>query len=255
MIFQVLGCSGSECGDRHPCSFLVGPTTLADMGSAASHLSLEEQCGISDIFLSHAHLDHTKDLAFFLENVLELISKPVRVRGTAETLHNVQEHLLNGRVWADFAALPDSNEGTLKYEPFSVRTPVRMKGFDVFAVPTNHVAGSAALFFSTPEGSVLYSSDTGPTEEMWSETKKRQGKMRAILLEASFPNRFDKVAQASGHLTPDLFRKELEKIGGFKVPIFAYHMKAPYEKETRKEILGLGDPRVRILEPGMKIEF
>ena len=65
MIFKVLGCSGSECDRNHPCSFQVGNHTIVDMGSASSRLTLAEQSRITDIFLSHAHLDHTKDLAFF----------------------------------------------------------------------------------------------------------------------------------------------------------------------------------------------
>ncbi len=255
MIFRVLDCSGSESYRRRPCSFLVGETTLVDMGSAASCLTLEQQVKITDIFLSHAHLDHTKDLAFFAENIFSVISKPVRVHATEETLKKIREHLLNNILWADFSGLPGFKMTVLSYSPLSVRTPLRMNGLEVFAVPVNHPGGCEALFLSTSRGSVLYTSDTGPTEEVWEEARKRKTRLKAILLEASFPNRQEKLAQTGGHLTPRLFKNELEKIKDLEIPVFACHMKTPYQEETRKELLDLGDPRIRILEPGMEIEF
>jgi ribonuclease BN (tRNA processing enzyme) len=255
MRFLTLGCSGSECDRNHPCSFLVGSETVVDMGSAASRLTLAQQAKVTDVVLSHAHLDHTKDLAFFCENVFKQVSNPVRVRGTAATLRKLGEHLLNGHLWPDFSELPSKERPLIRYEPFESRVPFEMNGFEIVAVPVNHPGGCEALFFSTAAGTVLYAGDTGPTDEVWVEVKKRRSQMRAILLEASFPNRLAPLAEVSGHLTPDLVSKELEKIGSVDVPVFMYHMKAPYHEETKRELERLGDARLRILEPGVKIEF
>jgi ribonuclease BN (tRNA processing enzyme) len=256
MNFKVLGCSGSECDRNHPCSFLVGDQTIVDMGSAASRLTLEQQSKITDIFLSHAHLDHTKDLAFFCENVFkQVVSKPVNVRSTPETLRKIREHLLNNELWPDFTQLPSKAEGILRYEALQEGKPLKVNGFEVTAVPVNHPGGCDALFFDSGKGVVLYAGDTGPTEKLWEEVKKRKAKIRGILLETSFPNRLGELAHASGHLTPELFARELAKAGDVAAPVYAYHLKAPYHEETKRELDELNDPRVHILEPGMNIEF
>jgi cAMP phosphodiesterase len=234
---------------------MIGSDTIVDMGSAASRLTLSEQSNVTDIFLSHAHLDHTKDLAFFSENIFKLVTKPVRVRGTEDTVRTVREHLLNNRIWPDFTELPTKSERVLSYEPFERKKALKMPGFEMYAVPVNHPGGCEALFFSTPNGTVLYTGDTGPTEEVWEEAKKRKESLKAVLLEASFPNRLESLAHLSGHLTPRLLEGELEKLGGVDVPVFTYHMKVPYQEETKKELMELSDSRIRILEPGMKIEF
>src|ERR1043166_7968430 len=162
MIFQVLGCSGSECDRNHPCSFLVGEKTIADMGSAASRLTLKEQAKVTDIFLSHAHLDHTKDLAFFCENTFQHSKAPVRVRGSEKTLRSVKEHLLNDLLWPDFSKIPKPKKPMIIYEATPPRKSIEVSGMEVFTIPVNHPGSCDAHFFSTSEGTILYTGDTGP---------------------------------------------------------------------------------------------
>lgn len=255
MIFRVLGCSGSESDRNHPCSFLVNGTIAVDMGSTASRLTIEEQSRITDIFVSHAHLDHTKDLAFFSENIFTRVKRAVTVRGTADTLRKLQEHLLNNELWPDFTILPTRADAILKFEPFEVGKPIQMGDLTVHTVDVNHPGGCVGLFFESKDGCVLYSGDTGPTEKIWVEVNRFGSKIKAVLLEASFPSRLDKLAEISGHLTPETLAREIQKFSEVKAPIYVYHLKAPYRDETIKELMAINDARVRILEPGMEITF
>jgi cAMP phosphodiesterase len=255
MIFKVLAASGSELGRFHPCSFMVGESLVIDMGAVASRLTLPEQAKIKDILLSHAHLDHSKDVAFFAENVFTFSVGPVAVRGTADTLEKVRTHLLNDEVWPDFTALPSRSQPILRYEPFETGRAFRVGDVEVFAVPVHHVGGCVALFLKGEEKTVLYTGDTGPTDEVWRETNRRGKEIAAILLETSFPNRLAKVAEESGHHTPETLRRELQKIDRKDVPVFIYHLKAPYQDEILSELKRVDDSRVRILEAGMQIEF
>lgn len=255
MIFKVLAASGSELGRFHPCSFLIGDSVVVDMGAVASRLTLPEQARITDLLLSHAHLDHSKDVAFFAENVFTLSKEPVRVRGTSDTLAKVRSHLLNNELWPDFTALPSKEKPILRYEPFGENKPFRVGSLEVLAVPVNHVGGCVALFLKGERKTVLYTGDTGPTEEVWKEANRRGDEIAAILLETSFPNRMAKVAAESGHHTPETFARELKKIARKDVPVFAYHLKAPYQAEILAELKEVDDPRLRILEAGMEIEF
>jgi cAMP phosphodiesterase len=255
MIFKVLAGSGSELGRFHPCSFLLDDSIAVDMGSTASRLSLQEQSRITDILLSHPHLDHTKDIAFFSENVFTLAAKPVTIRGTADTLEKIRKHLLNNQIWPDFTALPSKEKPVLRYEAFENGKSFRVGGVEVFALPVNHVGGCSALFLKGSKKTILYTGDTGPTEAVWEEANRRGDEISAILLETSFPNRMISVAEESGHHTSGTMAKEIRKIKNPNVTIFIYHLKAPYQDEILAELKGIDDPRLRILEAGMKIEF
>lgn len=255
MIFKVLASSGSELGRFHPCSFMVGQSMVVDMGAMASRLTLKEQAKVNDVVLSHAHLDHIKDVAFFAENIFTLGSKPVYVRGTKDTLKKVETHLLNNELWPDFTTLPSKENPIVRYEPFEVQKSFRVGEVELFAVPVNHVGGCVALFLTGEKKTILYTGDTGPTEEVWNETNRRKDEIAAILLETSFPNRLASVAEDSGHLTPEMLVGELAKIERKDVPVFIYHLKAPYQEEILVELKKIDDPRLRMLEAGMQIEF
>lgn len=255
MIFRVLGCSGSELDRSHPCSFMVDSSILVDMGSGASRLTLEEQLKVKHIFLSHAHLDHTKDLAFFSENVFSRRERPVQLHASANTLGVLKTHMFNNALWPDFTQLPSAQDPVIQFVPFESKSPVFVDGVEVYSVSVNHPGGCEALFFKSPHATVVYSGDTGPTLELWDEINKRGDGVKAVLLECSFPNRLAAVAHDSGHLTPKLFHAELQKLHSSKVAVYAYHIKAPYRDEIMKELEVLHDSRVSILEPGMKIQF
>ncbi|HLG19863.1 MAG TPA: 3',5'-cyclic-nucleotide phosphodiesterase [Bdellovibrionota bacterium] len=255
MIFRVLGCSGSESDRNHPCSFLAGEKILVDMGSAASRLTIHEQTKITDVLLSHAHLDHTKDVAFFSENIFSRIHSPVTVRGTPDTIRKLNEHLLNNEIWPDFSILPTVSNSVLKYETFEPGKPLRLDGVEVTSVPVNHPGGCVGFLFKSATGTIVYSGDTGPTEDLWKEVNRRGKEIKGILLETSFPNRLQKVADVSGHHTPATMSQEVKKFSGIDCPIFVYHIKSPYREETVRELEGLDEPRLRILEAGMTINF
>ena len=53
----------------------------------------------------------------------------------------------------------------------------------------------------TRTGSVGYSSDTAPTERFW-EVANRTKNLKALIVETSFPNELQDLANVSGHLTP-----------------------------------------------------
>ncbi|MCB0309298.1 MAG: 3',5'-cyclic-nucleotide phosphodiesterase [Bdellovibrionales bacterium] len=255
MKFRVLGCSGSELDRSHPCSFMVGESILVDMGSGASRLTLEEQLRIKHIFLSHAHLDHTKDLAFFAENVFALRKHPVTIHASTNTLQVLKDHLFNGMLWPDFTKIPSESNPVMVFKEFNPGENITIASVTVTSVSVNHPGGCEALFFASPSGDVLYSGDTGPTTKVWDEVNHRGSKITSILLECSFPNRLDNVAHESGHLTPTLFHQEIKKIISSDIAIYAYHLKAPYRDEIIKELDDLHDQRVRVLEAGMKLDF
>jgi len=81
---------------------------------------------------------------------------------------------------------------------------------------------------------VLFTSDTGPTEKVW-EVANSTPRLRALIVEVSFPNRMQAVADISRHLTPSALAVELAKLRR-DVPVYLYHFKPPYVDELRAEI-------------------
>ena len=96
-------------------------------------------------------------------------------------------------------------------------------------------------------------SDTNPTDRIW-EVINANDRIKAVLLESSFPNSFEWLAEKAMHLTPNLIKVELDKLR-HDVPIIAIHIKIAFEPTVREEIKSLGLPNVQIGEPGRTYEF
>ncbi len=255
MKLTVLGCSGSVTPEAGTCSFLVGERVVVEMGSAASALTLEAQAGIDDIFLTHAHLDHVKDLAFFAENVYALRRRPVRVHAQPETLERIAAHLLNGVIWPDFSRLPTLDNPTLRYAPLEPGSSVEVPGLRITPIEVEHPGGCVAYLLDSGDGILVLSGDTGPTEALWDAVNAAGDRVRGVIIETSFPNRLRDLADISGHLTPELLGGELEKLERKDLPIYVHHIKAPTHAETLADLATLADPRIQVLEQGVALAF
>jgi glyoxylase-like metal-dependent hydrolase (beta-lactamase superfamily II) len=255
MILRVLDCSGSTMAGADSVSFLLDGTVLLDAGSAASVLTLEEQCAVSDVFLTHAHLDHVKGLPFLAENVLGRRDGPVTVRAAEDTIGKLRRHLLNGEIWPDFTRIPDETSPVLRYAPIADGETVRVGGLAFDAIPMNHPGGCSGFLVAGGSGTLAFSGDTGPTEEFWAEIRRRGDAVTDIIVETSFPNRLGDVAERSGHLTPRTLAVELDKLGDVPGRIHVHAEKAPTRDETRAEIVALPGLDLGFLEPGMVLEI
>ena len=80
MKVKVLGCSGSEGIGHNTPGFLVNDTVMLDAGTISAALSLGAQTKITDIMISHPHLDHLKGMLFLADNVIGRIKKPIAIR-------------------------------------------------------------------------------------------------------------------------------------------------------------------------------
>ncbi len=115
---------------HHLTSFLVDGHILLDAGSVTSSLSLEEQVRITDIFVTHPHLDHIKDILFLADNLIEFVAQhnrpPVNIRALPEVLDAIATHLLNDTIWPDFTVIPASSP-VLTYVPMPASEPVTIR--------------------------------------------------------------------------------------------------------------------------------
>lgn len=255
MKVKILGCSGSEAIGHNPPGFLVNDVMMLDAGTITSALTIDAQSRISDILISHTHIDHIKSVLFLADNIIGRVRKPVNIRATPEVIDAIREHLMNDIIWPDFTAIPTAKNPVMKYVPMKVGKPVSVAGLKVKAIPMNHPVPSVGFLVSDRGSSFIYSADTGPNELLWKEAAKVKN-LKGIIVDTSFPNSLDGLANVSGHFTPAQLHQDLTRARvGKDVPIYIYHIKPVHHARVIKELHDLGRKNVKILKEGKTYNF
>jgi len=250
---KVLGCYGGQLLGFHLTSFLVNDSILLDAGSPTEGLDLEAQFGIRHIFLSHTHLDHIKDIAFLADNrSLKRLggakeNRQIVVHSLKENLDVLREHFLNNQVWPDFTKIPNADDPILAFEEIIPEEPVEADGVTVTAISVNHPVPCTAFLLDQNDQQFIYTADTGHTDRIW-EVANAQPNLKGIIMDCSFPNKHQYLADISGHLTPNGMAKELAKFNKLgDVPVYLYHMKPETLNVLTAEVESLYLPHLRML--------
>jgi len=234
-------------------SFLLNGRVLIDAGTITTQLSMEEQRNIDHILITHAHLDHVKDIMFLADNLAYLQKdRPVMVYGTPHIIDALRDHLFNGVIWPDFSTLPSSEEPILKFTNITPGERITLNNLEVTAITVHHVVETVGYLVEAEEGAVLFIGDTGPTEEIWNVASTAES-LKAIFIETSLPDDMMEIADVTGHLTPSILEQELKKLNAGHPDIYLYHMKLPYHKPIQNEIALIRGRNIHILQDGMVI--
>jgi ribonuclease BN (tRNA processing enzyme) len=233
MEWHVLGSFGGSSPTCRMTSFLINRELALDAGSITQVLSIEEQHHINRIVLTHSHLDHIASIPFLVENTFSSLQTTLEILVTPQVLHTLKRHLFNNDTWPDFTRIPNDIPA-LRLTQVTPREPFEVNGLRLTPIPVRHTVPTHGYLVDEGSGSVLFTSDTGPTEEVW-QVANRTGNLKAIIVELSFPNRMQQVADVSLHLTPRTLAAELAKLER-KVPVYLYHFKPPYVEELREEL-------------------
>jgi 3',5'-cyclic-nucleotide phosphodiesterase len=222
-----------------------------DAGSLTSGLDLKMQCRLEAVLVSHAHLDHIRDLATIADNRAQLeCERPLLVAGTKATIEILRKHFFNGLLWPDFTAIPDKRHPTVVYKVLKPEVRDEVAGYGVRAIAVSHTIDTCAFIVDKGGGSVAYSGDTGPTDRLWKVLNKEKG-LRALLMEVSFPNEQQRLATLSGHHTPQTLLPELKKYRSPKeLPTLLYHIKPAFQSLVEKEVAKLKGVELNVLALG-----
>lgn len=252
MKLRVLGCSGAEFPGHSPSAFLIDDSLLLDAGTVGSVLDEKEQRAISDILITHPHLDHIRSIPLFADNiVVSGRSQTVEVVSVAEVLAAIRSHLMNGVIWPDFSRIPSIEAPVLKYREIGAEQPFEVGEYRILACRVNHTVPAVGYLVTKGETSLLYTGDTGPTERIW----ELAGDLAAIVVEVSFPSDMEEVALMTGHLTPALLGKELAKLGKLPRRILITHLKPQYRDRIKAELDALAVPGLELLSDGSVYEL
>lgn len=248
MKIKVLGCYGGIAPGQGMTSFLVNDTVALDAGGLSATLSVNRQAKVKDVFISHAHLDHTCCLPFLIDNSFASPGFSLRIYGIPEVTSALSKHLFNGALWPDFTSIPDDLTPVLKLVPMEPEKPVKVGNLLIRAIPVSHSVPTTGFIVDDGKSSLAFSSDTGPTHRFWDVVNTTKN-LKAVITEASFPNAEEHLAHISGHLTPVLLGKELSKLKR-DVPVFIYGPKPRFVGRIAREIAALKRKDVKMLVQG-----
>lgn len=255
MKIKVLGSSGSEVPGHSCPAFLVDGKILLDAGTIAVSLNIREEHSIRHIFLTHAHFDHIKGMPFLLDNlVIRNTGNVITVLSGKEVIRDLRKNIFNDRIWPDFSRIPDPLRPVLKYQAITPGRSVDVDGYRVAMEKVDHTVPSYGYVVEnmSTKKAVAYTGDTGPTDLFWGMTAKFD--VRALIVETSFPNRMEKMALTTGHLTPSLLEKEIAKMLKPPSRIYVMHLKPQYLAEIEMEIGSLGRDDMDFLKEGDVIQ-
>lgn len=253
MRLKVLGCYGGQLLGFRLTSFLVNDSILLDAGSPTEVLTLDEQHEIRHICLSHTHLDHIKDIAFLADNrSLKRMTggnnnRTINVYSLAPNIETLQRDFFNDHIWPDFAAIPTTKDPILHLHTIEAEKSFEIDGVRITAIGVNHPVPCTAFLIEEEGKQLLYSADTGNTDRIW-EVANQQPNLKAVILDCSFPNAYQHLADISGHLTPNGVKQELQKFDAVgRVPVYLYHMKPETLNVMSAEVEALNIPLLRML--------
>jgi cAMP phosphodiesterase len=254
MKLRILGCSGGEMLSHRTTCFLVDGKLAIDAGALTASLPLEELLAVDDIILTHSHFDHVKDVPLLSDLLVGRRRKPVRVHASRACARTLRKSIFNDELWPDFTRIPDEDRPVMEIRPFDKQRAFRVGKYAVRPVPVKHPVESVGFVISDGKDAIAVSGDTGPTVKFW-EKVNAEKRIRALLVELSFPNALQRLADVSGHLTPQTLRGELAKLERNGFPVLLYHLKPAHEAELRRELAALDLPNVRVLRLGDEFNF
>ncbi len=254
MKIQLLGSSvDNPSGPQFAASYLIEEHVAIDAGSIGFMSCLDKQRKIEHVFLSHAHLDHIVSLPIFLDNVYQLGDVCPNVYGSEAVREALLRDVFNDRVWPDLIRLSYEESPFLRFTALHPNQSVTIGKITVTPVSLNHVLPTLGFIVEDEQSAVAIVSDTSATDEIWRAAASKPD-LKAVYLEAAFPNRMRWLADKAGHLTPELFAKEYAKLGR-QLPVIAVHIKPAFQDEVIAELQALGLGELIIGTPNKEFQW
>ncbi|MFN4258775.1 MAG: 3',5'-cyclic-nucleotide phosphodiesterase [Gemmataceae bacterium] len=234
-------------------SFLINDTVAIDAGCLGFFGAADEQARIEHVLISHTHIDHLASLPLLIENAYTGKPDPITLHGSEAVLECLKSDIFNNRVWPDFFTLAPPNAPFLRFELIRPHETVELNGLRITPIPVDHVVPTLGFIVQDQTSSVVFSSDTGPTDEIWQHAHALPN-LKGVFLELAFPNSLEWLAKLAKHHCVSSFAQELTKLPT-QVPVMAYHLKPRSYAQIVAELQQLGLPNVTVAVPGNVYSF
>jgi len=235
MRIKVLGCSGGIGPGLRTTGLLVDEEILIDAGTGVGDLSLAQMARITDVLLTHSHLDHVCGLAFMADNLFGLIERPLHVHATRQTLAALQEHLFNWRMWPDFSKLPDPEHPLLNFHVLEPAVTTHLGSIKVTPFEVLHTVPAVGYVVDSGEGVFAFTGDTYADDRLWNFLN-HQPRIDRLMIEIAFPDEDAELGKLARHFTPSLLGHELAKLR-HRPKLFLTHHKPGTERAIEQQCL------------------
>ncbi|HUG91181.1 MAG TPA: 3',5'-cyclic-nucleotide phosphodiesterase [Planctomycetaceae bacterium] len=234
-------------------SYIVDDGVAIDAGCLGLVWPLDVQRRVEHVFLSHSHMDHVASLPLYVENVYQYGPACPTIYANDETLDSLRADLFNDRIWPDMIRLATEETPFMNLVRLESERPVTVGPLTILPVSLNHIVPTLGFLVHDGASAVAFISDTAPTERIW-ELANATPHLKAVFLEACFPNRMQWLAEKSAHLTTELFDAEYRKLER-PLPVVVVHIKAAFREEILSELADLNLPQLSIGSPDGVYEF
>ena len=153
------------------------------------------------------------------------------------------------RLHAHYRPNPTSSRAETS-APYARAKLTTIGGHSITAIGVGHVVPTSCFLGRIEEQNLAscrrhraYRTRSGPSPENIQISA-------ALVIETSFPNRLQDVADVSRHLTPQTLLQELDKLAMKSPQILITHLKPEFRQEVIRELRKLKGHRLRVLRDG-----
>ncbi len=230
---------GSETNlhrQRSLISYVVSDRVAFDSGALALMPS-SQQKQLTTIFLSHSHTDHIATLPLLIDNVYQPGPECLKLYANASTIADLKKHVFNDHIWPDVFRLSETSSPFIEFRVIEHGETIKLHGLRVTAFDVNHTIPTLGFLVEDDSVAVAIVADTAPCDAIW-EFLSKVDNLRAVLLEISFPNSMQWLADIAKHLTPNDFLNETRKLRK-RVDWYITHVKPEYGTSISEEVESL----------------
>jgi cAMP phosphodiesterase len=250
MKLRVLGCSGRLDRRHFSPGYLLDDELLLDGGTVNSALDPADAPGIRWAAVTHAHLDHVKELPFLVQSRVEATAGSLTIVAIAPVIAALRAHIFNGVIWSDLTKVgqppalvfQELTEGALNAVGRYWITPIRLR----------HTIPCTGLLVASDDGALAYTGDAAAGDDFWRAIAENKD-VRAVIIDTAYPDRLRARAEATGHYCPEAAAADIAKIGR-PIRVLVTHMHPTIAAEILADYAKVG-LAVEALEQGQSVEL
>ncbi len=233
----------------------IDKSSVIDAGNL---LSITQEELLENIFITHAHLDHVLDLPFYIDNNFTKLRTSLKIYAGKDTIKALKENIFNDAIWPKFHEihLINSKEKAIEFREIEEDEDIILGDMIVTPIKSLHTVECFGFIIKRENKAIYFSSDTYSSSKLWDTINDRE-EIKQVVLDISFPSRFDKLALASLHMTPKIVKEGMKNLTRDDVIIHAFHLKPSFQEEISKELeeYNILGEYGRILKDGTSVYF